>query len=75
MLALEAVAFAKPVIAANHGGLIEIVRDRETSFLIDPQNEIDFASKIRELFDDENLRKKYGHEGPLRYARYFTLET
>ena len=75
MVALEAMSAGKPVIAANHGGLTEIVSDRETGFLVDSQNKEDFALKIRELVDDENLRKKLGREGELRYLRYFTLES
>lgn len=75
MVALEAMSAGKPVIAADHGGLTEIVRDGKTGFLFDSRNEEDFALKIRELVDDAGLRKKLGCEGELRFLNHFTLKT
>lgn len=74
MVALEAMAAAKPVIAANHGGLSEIVVAGETGLLVKPGSASDLAEAIKLLVADAPFRKKLGEAGELRYRKEFTLE-
>ena len=73
MVALEAMASAKPVIAADHGGLTEIVMQGVTGLLVPPANALALADAIKVLASDAALRNKMGNAGELRYQREFTL--
>jgi glycosyltransferase involved in cell wall biosynthesis len=73
LVAIEAMARGKPVVATRVGGLPEIVRDGETGLLID-QDEASLADAIRCLLDDPVratqmgsagrawVRERFGHE-------------
>jgi len=80
---MEAMAFAKPVIASRIGGLPELVDDGLTGLLFESRNPIELAEKIRILASDSDLRYTMGrnaHEkaraefGPeLHFERLLTL--
>lgn len=74
MVALEAMSATKPVIAANHGGLAEIVIDGETGFLVTPGSAVELAQAIGSLVADAQLRQRFGVAGELRYRKEFTLD-
>ena len=74
MVALEAMAAAKPVIASNHGGLTGIVLAGETGLLVSPGSASDLAEAIKLLVADASLRKRMGEAGELRYRQEFTLD-
>lgn len=73
LVAVEAMAAAKPVIAANHGGPAEIIVNGETGYLVAPSNVEDLAESIKLLATDAPLRKKMGDAGQARYSKEFTL--
>lgn len=73
MVALEAMAASRPVIAANHGGLSEIVIPEETGFLVTPGSVTELAEAIKKLAEDPQLRAQMGRQGFLRYQAEFTL--
>lgn len=73
MVALEAMAAAKPIVAANHGGLAEIIVNGETGYLVAPSNVTALAESIKKLATDAPLRKKMGDAGQTRYSKEFTL--
>jgi glycosyltransferase involved in cell wall biosynthesis len=74
MIALEAMASAKPVVASNHGGIVEVVVDRETGLLVPPGDAQALANAIMQLAADSHLRKKMGKAGQLRYLNEFKLD-
>jgi glycosyltransferase involved in cell wall biosynthesis len=75
MVALEAMAASKPVIAANHGGLAEIVVQDETGLLVPPGDAAALAVAIKRLVaDDGYLRQQMGKSGLHRYRSEFTLD-
>lgn len=63
LTALEAMLRHKPVVAANHGGLTEIVVHKETGLLFEPCNEDALASALKELISDATLREELGNKG------------
>lgn len=73
LVALEAMAAMKPVIAANHGGLSEILIHGETGLLFEPGNISALADAIKLLASDAQLRNRIGESGELRYRTEFTL--
>ena len=75
LVAIEAMLASKPVIAADHGGLKEIVIDNETGFLIEPNNEILLANAIQKLVDNPKLRNSFGEKGCQRALNTFSLES
>jgi glycosyltransferase involved in cell wall biosynthesis len=58
--AIEALAAGRPVVAAAHGGLPEIVRDRSTGLLVRPGDHVALARALRELADDPQRRAAMG---------------
>lgn len=73
MVAIEAMSVKKPVIAANHGGLTEIVLHGETGYLFKPGDEQDLADYLQILSKDAGLRKTMGHKGYDRVNDEFSL--
>ena len=67
---LEAMQFGKPVVAFDAGGVKEYVKN-----CIIPLRDIDaMATKVKELMEDENLRKKLGEENRENVLNNFTAE-
>jgi glycosyltransferase involved in cell wall biosynthesis len=73
-VSLEAMAFGKPVIASNVGGVPEVVLNDDTGFLVSSGDVRGIADKILLLLKDEHLRKKMGESGRKRVKKYFTPE-
>jgi len=57
---LEAMAYAKPIVASRIGGIPELVRDGETGFLFEPKNTSELSRQISTLLSDAALRTKFG---------------
>lgn len=60
---LESMSAGKPVIAFDHGGPRELVRDGRTGFLVPPGDVGLMAEKISALLSDGALRVQMGDEG------------
>lgn len=60
---LEAESYHKPVITTKVGGIPSIVRDHETGLFVMPGNITEIYCAIKQLMDDENLRRRYGEAG------------
>jgi glycosyltransferase involved in cell wall biosynthesis len=67
----EAMACGIPVIAADSGGIVEIVRDGETGLLVAPRDAHAFADAIEKLASDPRLRQEMGLRGRRRVEQYF----
>lgn len=72
--AIEALAAGKPVVAANHGGLPEIVDDGETGVLVAPGDPGALAIALRTLADDPARRARMGDLAAARARERFGLE-
>lgn len=71
MVAIEAMARGRPVIATRTGGLEEVVVDRETGLLIE-QDSNRLADAIRLLLSDDEQRARMGERGRERVRENFT---
>lgn len=72
--AIEAAAAGVPVVAANHGGLPEIVRDGVTGLLVPPGDPQALARALRLLADDETLRTRMSEAAAADARERFGLE-
>ncbi len=71
---LEAGYFGIPVIAFRRGGLVEIIEDGKTGFLVEPGNVDELASKMKAMLDNPDARMKMGLEARCRVRRLFNRE-
>jgi glycosyltransferase involved in cell wall biosynthesis len=60
---LEAFQFKKPVIAANIGGIPDILGNNEHGLLVNPFNDNDLPEAILKFYQDESLRNHYAEAG------------
>lgn len=71
LVALEAAACGIPVVASAVGGLLSLVDDGETGFLIAGRRPTDFATAIAAILDDAELAASMGAAAEAR-ARLYT---
>lgn len=74
LVALEAMLAKKAVIGSNHGGLKEIVINKETGILVAPNDVDALAKAIKELINNSELRTLYGNAGHERAINKFSLK-
>lgn len=74
MVAIEAGAFGLPVIATSQGGLIEIIDEGVTGFLINPDNADELANRIEYLIDHPQAAVDLGLQARDKVMREFTQE-
>ena len=72
MVAVEAMASGRPVVASKTGGLADSVVDGETGFLVPPGDAPALADKLRVLLDDAELRTGMGRRGRERVEEIFS---
>lgn len=75
MVAIEAMAAGTPVIAAGHGGLLDILQHEETGILFTPRDAGELANAIERLALNPNLRSKLGLAGAKRQQEVFSVES
>ncbi len=63
LVAVEAMACARPVCASAVGGLLDIVRQGETGFHFEPGNAAELAKELDILLDNPALRRRMGLAG------------
>ncbi|HQK95713.1 MAG TPA: glycosyltransferase family 4 protein [Armatimonadota bacterium] len=71
---LEAMAAGCPVIATHVGGVPELVVHGESGLLVPPDDFGAFASAVRRMAEDGELRRRLAANARERIARYFTAE-
>lgn len=70
LVALEAGAMGRPIIASRTGGLAEIVIDGVTGLLFEPGNPADLAAKIKLLHADLDRCNRLGEAGKEQSRSY-----
>lgn len=71
---LDAMALRKPVVATRVGGILEVVQDGQTGYLVPPRDPQALATAVIRLLQDEALRRTFGEAGRRRVAACFTAE-
>lgn len=66
---VEAMAYQKPIIAADEGGMRETVVNGKTGFLVQPEPAM-VADRMRQLFLDRNMALEMGKAGRARAAMF-----
>jgi hypothetical protein len=74
LILLEAMMFAKPVIACRAGGMVEVVDEGTSGLLAEPGDAPSLAAAIDLLVGDTDLRARMGRAGRVRYEARFTPE-
>lgn len=72
---IEGMALAKPLIAFNSGGPIEIIKNNINGFLVDLDDFSSYANYIKELYNDRNRAERMGRAGRNIYENYFCENT
>ena len=60
MVLLEAMAFKKAIVSMNVGSISEVIINKETGFLINQADYLEFIVKLNEIKEQEKLIKKLG---------------
>jgi spore coat protein SA len=72
---VEAMASGLPVVASRVGGIVEVVEDGVTGYLVDPANiEAELIDRIGALIRDPALRDRMGAAGRKRVEEKFTWQ-
>ena len=71
MTAVEAGFFRIPVIATCQGGLVEIIDDKVTGFLVSPRCPSELAARLSELLKNDNLRNEMGERARFKMLSDF----
>ncbi len=69
---LEAMASGKPMIVTKMGGMPEIIQDGINGFVIPPKNYEELASRVVQLFNDDELRERFGRVGRNMIEKSYT---
>lgn len=74
MVALEAMAAGRPVVATHVGGVPEVVLDGVTGLLVPPRDPVALTEAIVRLLHAPGLRRQMGQAGRERVAQHFSME-
>lgn len=69
--AVEAMACEVPVVVGDVDGFREVVRDRETGFIVTPRDQVILANKLYTLACDPELRLEMGKAGRQHVKRLY----
>jgi D-inositol-3-phosphate glycosyltransferase len=70
LVALEAAACGTPVVASAVGGLLTLVDDGRSGFLVADRDEEVFAARVATVLDDPDLAASMSHAAAQRARRY-----
>jgi glycosyltransferase involved in cell wall biosynthesis len=70
---IEAMLLGKPVIAAAAGGVLELVDEGRTGFLVPPGDVAALAERMRRLAADQALRRRVGERARAQALDRFSL--
>lgn len=74
LVGLEAMSFARPVVAFNVGGIADWLVDGETGFLVPEQDVSLFAAAVQRLLDDPERASRMGLAGYERVQASYSFE-
>lgn len=71
MVIVEAMAAGTPVVAADRGGPVDIVKEGVTGTLVDPRDSESLATAILHLLENPEQARSMGQNGRMRARRLF----
>jgi len=71
---IECLTMARPLVAPNHGGAVEMVENGVTGLLFTPGNSHDLDAQVRKIHDDPELRRKLGQAARIKALSTFSVE-
>jgi glycosyltransferase involved in cell wall biosynthesis len=74
LVLLEAMAYGKPVIASDVGGIPEIVNDRLTGFIAHPTDIRAWVEAVLRLYHDSDFHKEMSKNARLRIEKDFNIK-
>ena len=74
LVALEAMASGTPVVCSRVGGLLEVVDDGVTGFLVTPGDVDELRDRLEQLLRDPALAARMGENGRARVLERFTWD-
>ena len=74
MVTIESMALQKPVVNSNIGWAKELIVDGESGYLVHPKQHSEFANKIVDLLQDENLSVNIGNIARMRIKTVFDIQ-
>jgi glycosyltransferase involved in cell wall biosynthesis len=66
---IEAMAFARPIVATTAGGIPDVLRDEENALLCPPADAAQLAAAVRRFLDDPEERARFGAAARASYER------
>jgi glycosyltransferase involved in cell wall biosynthesis len=70
IVAIEAMAMGRPVVASRIGGLSDIIVDEQTGLLVPPGDHLALRQAMQRLVDDPALRERMGEAARQRVAKF-----
>jgi glycosyltransferase involved in cell wall biosynthesis len=74
LAAAEAMAHARPVVAAAGGALLELVSEGETGLLVPPRDAAALRNAVEQLLGDRELRERLGRSARARARERFSWD-
>jgi glycosyltransferase involved in cell wall biosynthesis len=71
---IEAMAMAKPVVASNCDGVLDIVIDQQTGLMVPPRRVEALSQAVRSLARNAEQRHAIGRRGREHVLQYFSLD-
>lgn len=72
-VAIEAMSYGRPVVAARHGGLVEIIKDNEGGLLFEPNSTDDLVKKISLFVENKEFLSAQSIKAEECYKDRFTV--
>ena len=72
VVAREAMAYGRPVVATAVGGLVDAVEDGVTGLLVPPRDPAALRAALERLLADEELRRRLGAAGRIAATERFS---
>ncbi|OFY18987.1 MAG: hypothetical protein A2X02_03340 [Bacteroidetes bacterium GWF2_29_10] len=74
LVAIEGMSAGCLIIAANHGGITDIIEDNKNGLLFKPSNSNDFQNKINFAISNKEAAEEIAEKGFLKFSNDFTVE-
>jgi glycosyltransferase involved in cell wall biosynthesis len=72
IVGIEAMAYRKPVVAFDVGGISQWLKDRQTGYLVQPGNIRDLTDKMNLILNNRKLAIEMGYQGRMSVEKYFS---